>query len=218
MKLPFSRQEFLQVFADYNQSVWPFQVLAAGLGVMVLVFLFVEREWADRTIAGILAAFWAVMAVGYHWLFFSVINPAAYLFGGLFLVVAVVFLIEGVVRAHTHFRMQWNWRGWLAMALVGYSMVVYPVLGLVMTHPYPETPLFGVAPCPTTIFTLGLLLLASHPHPVLIAAVPLVWTAVGGSAAVLLSVPQDWGLFVAALVWVTARFGISRTPDSRGVV
>ena len=77
-------------------------------------------------------------------------------------------------------------------------------MGLMATHPYPETPLFGVAPCPTTIFTLGLLLLASHPRPMLLAAVPILWAAIGGSAAVLINVPQDWGLLVAGLIWLAA--------------
>jgi hypothetical protein len=41
--------------------------------------------------------------------------------------------------------------------------------------------MFGVTPCPVTIFTFGLLL-------------------VGGSAAVLLQVPQDWLLLVSGCV------------------
>lgn len=72
----------------------------------------------------------------------------------------------------------------------GYSSCtrsLYPLIGLIVTHPYPETPSFGVAPCPTTIFTLGLLLLVRHPRPWLLAAVPLLWSVLGGSAAFILN-------------------------------
>lgn len=211
MQLPFSRLEFLQVFVEYNQSIWPLQIIAAALGVLALMLLFVHEAWADRTIAGILVVLWTIMAVGYHWLFFSTINSAAILFGGLFLVAALTFLVEGVVRNRVRFRMLRDLRGWLALVLLGYSLIVYPIVGLVATHPYPETPLFGVVPCPTTIFTLGLLVLASHPRPILLAAVPILWAAIGGSAAILLNVPQDWGLFIAGLIWV-AVWARQRSP------
>lgn len=144
------------------------------------------------------------MGIGYHWAFFSSVNPAAYLFGGLFLVAALIFLVEGVARNRISFKTPKGVRGWLAVSLFAYSLVAYPILGLVKTHPYPETPLFGVAPCPTTIFTLGLLLLASHPRPLLLGIVPLLWSVIGGSAAFLLHVPQDLGLLVTALAWLAA--------------
>lgn len=38
-------------------------------------------------------------------------------------------------------------------------------------------------------------------------AVPLLWTVVGGSAAVMLSVPQDYGLIVAGLLVVGVALG-----------
>lgn len=113
--------------------------------------------------------------------------------------------------------MRWDWRGRLASILLIYSLIVYPLLGLA-TNPYPDTPLFGVVPCPTTIFTLGLLVVASHPRPILLAAVPMLWAAIGGSAAVLLDIPQDWGLFAAGLIWLITRMRPSRSRDPRASV
>jgi len=205
MELPFTRTQFLQVFAEYNQGIWPLQILAVALGFVAVALIFSRRRWAGRGIAGVLVLLWAFMGVGYHGLFFARINPAAYLFAGLFLVAASIFLVEGVVRNRIRFAFATGVRGWLAMALLAYALVVYPILGLLKTHPYPETPLFGVAPCPTTIFTLGLLLLAAHPRPLMLAAVPLTWSVIGGTAAFLLKVPQDLGLIAAAFIWVAAR-------------
>ena len=204
MQLPFSRPEFFQVFSDYNESIWPSQIIAGVLGLVGLLLLFSQRSWADRAIAAILAALWAATGIGYHWMFFASINSAAYLFGGLFLTAALLFVVEGTFRARIRFELSQTVRGCLAVSLIVYSLVVYPLLGLLVTHPYPETPLFGVVPCPTTIFTLGLLMVASHPRPMLLAAVPLIWAAIGGTAAFLLEVTQDWGLVVAGLIWLGA--------------
>lgn len=204
MILPFSRTEFLQVFATYNTAIWPLQIAAAGLGLLAITLLFWRPNWADRAIAAILCIFWSEMALGYHWMYFSAINDAAFVFGALFALAALVFLVEGVIRDRMDFAIIPGFRAWLAAACVTYSFVVYPLLGLLVTHPYPETPLFGVAPCPTTIFTLGLLLLVSHPRPWMPALIPLLWGVVGGSASFLLDVPQDFGLIAAAILWVVA--------------
>jgi hypothetical protein len=215
MDLPFSRTQFLEVFANYNTAIWPFQILAAALGVVAIALLFWRPSWADRMIAGILAAFWAVIAIGYHWLHFSTINPAAYFFAVIFLLAAVVFFVEGVLRGRIEFVRFSHVRGWIAALLITFSLLIYPLLSLLATHPYPQTPLFGVTPCPTTIFTLGFLLLAKHRMPLLLAAIPLVWGIVGGSAAFLLDVPQDLGLLAAAVLWIMVYFALPTHSGAR---
>lgn len=202
MILPFSRIEFLQVFAAYNQAIWPLQFVATGLGLLAVALLFWHPKWADRATAGLLCIFWSAMALGYHWTYFSAVNNAAYAFGVLFSLAALIFLVEGVIRGQMRFAIVAGSRAWLATVLVIYSLLVYPLVGLLAMHPYPETPLFGVAPCPTTIFTLGLLLLVGHPRPWLLAAIPLLWGVIGGSAAFLLDIPQDLGLVAATVLWI----------------
>jgi hypothetical protein len=66
--------------------------------------------------------------------------------------------------------------------------------------------MFGITPCPVTIFTLGLLLLA-RPMYWWLLVIPVLWSLVGGSAAFLLRVPQDWVLLVSgvAVLWVEVR-------------
>ena len=70
--------------------------------------------------------------------------------------------------------------------------------GLLAGELYPAMPLFGVTPCPLLIFTVGLRVWASCARWWL-WIVPLLWSAIGGSAAILLSVPQDWALPVSAI-------------------
>jgi hypothetical protein len=181
------------------------QIVVWAFGVFAAACLLARPAWADRAVATTLSIFWIAVAIGYHVLFFSVINQAAYIFGALFALMAMVFLIEGTIRNRLHFTKANGLRGGLAAATITYALLIYPVLGLLVTHPYPQTPMFGVTPCPTTIFTLGMLMLLHYPNPLLVALIPLLWSIVGGSGAFLLDMPQDWGLPAAAVAWVMAN-------------
>jgi hypothetical protein len=74
--------------------------------------------------------------------------------------------------------------------------------------------MFGITPCPVTLFTLGLLLLTTAPVPAWLLVIPLLWAQVGGSAAFLLDIPQDWLLlFSGAAVPLTAWRNRHRPPE-----
>jgi len=203
MKIPFTTEQFFAVFAQYNLAVWPMQVVLnlAALGAVVLLLR--PRPWTSRVIAGILSIFWLWMAVVYHFIFFTAINPAAWLFGILFLAGGLWFVWTGVIRDQIPFRFQGGIRSWAGGLLIVFALIVYPLLGQVFGHRYPAVPTFGL-PCPTTIFTIGLLLFAAAPRPRSVFAGPLIWAAVGSFAAFQLGVFQDLGLLVAGLVGLAA--------------
>ena len=140
------------------------------------------------------------MGVAYHLWQFARINPAAYAFGILFVGQGVAFFLTGVIGAGLWFRYRPRLRPVLGLAFVAYATILYSTLGHLSGHGYSKAPLFGVAPCPTTIFTLGLLMLAERPVPLTLLVVPICWSFIGGSAAVLLAVPEDIGLLLAGLV------------------
>src|SRR5512133_925784 len=103
MKLPFTTESFFAVFARYNESVWPLQILFYLLAIAVVLLLFRPRPYGDRLIAAVLAFFWAWMGIAYHFAFFAAINPAARLFGSVFLAGAVLFAWNGVFRNRLRF-------------------------------------------------------------------------------------------------------------------
>ena len=87
----------------------------------------------------------------------------------------------------------------MGMVFIVYALVVYPAVGLLAGQRYPNLPTFG-APCPVTIFTLGLLLWNTRRTPVYVIAIPLIWSAVGTSAALSLGIVEDIGLAIAAIL------------------
>ena len=195
--IPFNREQFMAVFAAYNEAVWPAQWLLLAAAVACVVLARVGTLRAGRAASAILALLWAWMAVAYHWMQFSDVNPAAYLFAGFCLVAAGLFA-WAAVRGTLHFGLDSRTAPW-GLLLVAVALVGYPIASHLLGHRYPETPTFG-APCPTTIFTLGMLLLSASPAPRRILAIPLLWAAVGTVAAFAFSMYEDFSLLFAGLL------------------
>jgi len=97
-----------------------------------------------------------------------------------------------------------------AWALMGYAIVLYPVLLIWSGHVYPAAPTFGVTPCPLTIFTFGMLLLLQDLRWSTLV-VPLGWSVIGGSAAFLLGVYPDLMLPVAGVATASVHL-LQRRP------
>ncbi len=195
--MPFTAEQFFEIFAAWNNAIWPFQWFAYALGVLALLLLFRRKRYSTRYILLILASMWIVNGVGYHWMFFSRINPLAWLFAVAFLLQAFLLLSFAMLGLRIRIVPTWDMRTLTGLGLALYAMLIYPLLGQALGHVFPAAPAFGVAPCPTTIFTIGLLLLGSWRTSRWLLLIPAIWGIVGGSAAILLGLPQDYGLLVA---------------------
>lgn len=200
MEIPFTVEQFFEVFKTYNTAIWPAQVLAYVLGVAALAPAIRGGEAPARIVAGILASFWLWMGIFYHMPYFRVINPAAWIFGIFCILQGLLFLLVGTIFGRLGFRFNFKPLPIIGACFILYAMVVYPLLGVGFGHSYPRAPMFGVAPCPTTIFTFGILLWTTKSVPVYLLVIPLLWSIVGMSAAVSLHVPQDYGLLVAGVL------------------
>lgn len=201
-ELPFTVDQFLQVFVDYNQAIWPAQLFVYLLGVVALLLIIKKRKTTDIFVNLILGAFWLWMGVVYHITFFSEINVAAYLFGSLFLLQGVGFLILNWTKVKLTYSFRSDIYGMAGTIFIIYGMLIYPLLGYWMGHIYPQSPVFGVAPCPTTIFTFGMLLHTKGKVPIWLLIIPGLWSLIGFSAAFRLTIYEDMGLVVAGLLGV----------------
>lgn len=207
----FTVEQFLDVFEKYNEALWPLQIVAYVVGIALVGLALTKWKRASAVIFGALAVMWAGMAVGYMWLYFADINPAAKLFGALFLAQAVLLAIAAVRERGAAYGGRRDWRTWVGLGLIAYGMVVYPLLGLALGHTYPRAPMFGLVPCPTTIFTFGMLLLAARPKRLLLW-LPLVWSVIGFYAALKFGIREDIGLLIAGIV--TATIMLRSTPSA----
>ena len=200
--LPFTMEQFLGIFAAYNQAIWPAQIAAYALGAMAVAVLFRPGRSCDRIIATILAVMWLWTGALYHGLFFSEINKAAYAFAAVFIVQGLAFLWFGVIRESLSFRVRMGPPALVGGVFIFYATVLYPLISFLTGHGWPAMPIFGVTPCPVTIFTFGILLFTSRRFSYWLLVIPFVWSLIGGSAAILLDVPQDWLLLLSGVVAV----------------
>jgi hypothetical protein len=201
--LPFTREQFLGMFEAYNQAIWPAQVLAYVLGLAAVGLLVWRPRFSDPLIAGVLALFWAWIGAAFLLVAMRTIDagPGPLVFGAAFLLQAVLWLVAGGLRESLRFDPRLTPFSAVGWALVGYALVVYPLLGPAMGHVYPRQPMFGVAPCPTVIFTFGLLLLTARRVPKYVLIVPFAWAVTSGISAPLnFGIFEDLGLVAAGVI------------------
>lgn len=213
--MPFTAEEFFDVFRRYNSSVWPSQWVLALLAIAAATIAVVGSKRGSRAVSVILSLLWLWMGLIYHALFFTTINPAAVVFAVLFVGQGLLFGWYGGANADFRFVARRDAYGIVGALLMLFALVGYPLLSLALGHRYPEMPTFGL-PCPTTIFTLGMLLWIDGRVPVRLAVIPLAWSALGMSAAVRLGAREDYSLLVAALTTATLMLAKNRSSEISG--
>lgn len=199
MNVPFTVQQFLQVFKEYNLAVWPMQIVFYVLSIAIVYLAMRQSKKLDAIINVILAFLWIWMGIIYHFGFFSTINKAAWFFGSFCVLQGFIFLYYGVLKSKLAFAYNRDVFGISCLIMIVYALVIYPVIGYFAGHAYPYAPTLGL-PCPTTIFTLGMLLLASCRVPVCVMVIPLLWSVVGTSAAFNFGIREDAGLLISGIM------------------
>jgi hypothetical protein len=105
----------------------------------------------------------------------------------------------------------------VGVAAIGYALLVYPILGYALGHGWPESPLFGMAPCPTVIALFGVLALA-QPHPRHLFVLPIVWTLLATGPAVDRGVWEDVGMVVFGVAALIAAVRDARARTRRSAL
>ena len=216
MRPPFTAEQFFHVFRDYNLGVWPTQYILPAVA-LVLVTLALASPRSSRVVIAGLAALWVWMALAYHLAFFADLTPAAHLFAAVFLVEAALLGWHGLRTRRLRFAVKREPAMTIVgAALIAFALVGYPAIGYALGQRYPAMPTFGL-PCPTVIFTFGLLAWCMRPVPRSVLWIPAAWALLGNTAAVEFGARQDFALLPAAIIalgfmlWPRKR----RTPIAR---
>lgn len=212
--MPFTSDEFLNLFEEYNLSLWPLQMLLYLLGIFAITFIMIRKRTEGVAVNVALAILWFWMGAVYHLLYFSTINSLAFLFGIFFIIQSAIFIWSGVLGKQLVYRWKLDVKGTIGLLFVIFSFLVYPFLSAFFGHSYPQTPTFGL-PCPTTIFTFGILLFSAKKLPWYVFIIPLLWSFIGFSAALNLDMKEDYSLLVAGIIGVLFLI-FSRYPENNG--
>ncbi len=193
-----SASDLLSTFVLYNQAIYPLQLLLLLVAAMVVLVAARGGAWSARIAWTGLALLWAWTGAVFFIIFYGRIGPMPQAFGVAFLLQAVAFAIGAVRRDGVALAVRRDATGIIAAFLAAYALLGYPLLADALGQHYPAQPTFG-APCPVTIFTLGVLLVFTGRVPIYQLVVPVAWGLVGVVPVVRFGILEDVMLPVAAL-------------------
>lgn len=197
--LPFTKDVFFRLLTHYNTAIWPAQIVALALGIVVVLLVFKPRRGSDRFIAAVLAGAWIWTGVVYHMMYLATINWAAWASGVLFVCQGGLIAWTGALRGGITFRAGRGGTSRVGLSLVALALLAYPLAGPLTDLGWGQAPVAGIASGPTTLVTLGLLLLADGRIPIRLLLIPVLWSLVASASAWLLRLPHDLILPVAAI-------------------
>lgn len=148
--LMFAPDTYWRLFELHNAAWWPLGVLAHVLVLTLCVALWRGESLAPRLAAGLMAVLSAAVAWGFVWRLYVPVNWGAQALAGVFAITALGWLLlarEG--------RVQPSRAGTLVMLLAALS---WPLLAWADGRPLAQAELIGLAPDPTAVAGLGLLL------------------------------------------------------------
>ena len=187
--LLFAPRTYYRLFELYNIDIWPLQILALLAGAAILVLIRNRMASSGRVIGVLLAACWLWVAWAFHWQRYATINWAASYFAVGFAIEALLLIWIGVVRDSLRFDSAPRVRARIGVAIFAFALMIQPLLQLLSGRNWQQLEVFGVAPDPTAVATLGVLL-ASNRMPWIALPLPLIWCVIGGVTLWLINSPH----------------------------
>jgi Family of unknown function (DUF6064) len=209
--LLFSPRVYWRMFELHNAALWPLPLAMLALGAAMLALAILRPHRYGRLIAILLGILWAWTGWSFLWERYATINWAAAYAALLFALEALLLLVAGGVLNRLSFD-QHGLRRIMSVLLVVLALA-YPVLAPLFGRPWQAAEIFGVAPDPTAIATLGLLLLARGTWAILLRLVPLLWCLASAATLWAMNDPQAWIPLVAAVLAAAVAVIPARVPQ-----
>lgn len=200
----FTLEKFLITLENYNLDIWPLQIVSYILGIAVLVLAIKRTRFSNQAISLTLSIYWLWIGIVFCMLYWAKTINLALMFGIILIIQGLLFLYASI-KKNISFSFTGNFIPVIGIVLIFYAMIGYQLIGLFIGHTYPNLFAFGLVPCPTMIFTLGLLLWTDKKIPIYILIIPALFSLVGIEAAVK-GIYEDIGLFVLGLLAVILIF------------
>lgn len=193
--LLFSPRVYWRLFEVHNARSWPLHLLTLAAGLAMILAAFRRISGIGVGSALLLAALWILVGWSFLWNRYAAINWAIAYMAPIFGLEALLLVIAAARGGLAFGRQDAAARAGLLVA--GFGIVVYPVLPALFGRSWSESEVFGIAPDPTVLATLGLLLAASGRLPLLLLPVPLAWLLLSGLTLSTMGDPQGWIAFLA---------------------
>jgi len=207
-----SVEQFFELITTYNDTFWPLMILTYLLGITAIIYAYKKSDLSHKIISGILAFLWIwsglifwIGTFGPHpFSMFNVSIPGIWIIFGIgFIFQGGLFIFYGIYKSSLSYKTEFDSYFYLGLVFMIYATLVYPVIGFLTGHPYPDYPIFGIAPCPIAIFTFGMFLWTNKKFNVILMIFPLIYTLSGIVPLLLYGVVADLGLIIIGLVVIS---------------
>lgn len=196
----FSARSYHYQFESYNLAFWPMQLVALLLCVGGLLAVALRHKYGLRLMLGLSAMAWGGIAWEYLHQRFSTINWVAEWYAPGFGIQA---LLLGYFAVTAHQRTS----AWLRILMIccGGLALFYPLLSWLPGRGWMQSEVVLMAPDPTVLLLLGLLLMVQGWRFWAGIAIPGLWCLISGATLWVLEQPHALLLPVALLVVLVSR-------------
>jgi hypothetical protein len=205
--LLFSPRAYWRMFELQNEAYWPLPVLTLALGGIVTFLAARGGMNAIRWAALILALVWSFVAYTFLWSRYAGINWAIVYIAPAFALEALLLLLIAIRSGVTV--VSRGLAAWIGFLLLAFATVGLPLLAPLHGRDRSTSEIFGIAPDPTVIATLGFLILLRGRFLWLLYPIPIVWCLVSGLTLHTMGEAQTWMPFAAvallAVAWALRR-------------
>lgn len=217
--LMFAPRTYWRLFELQNQALWPMPLLTTLVFLAVGLGLLRRNDTALRAGIAALALCWALVAWSFHLQRYAPINPVATVSAGVFAVQALGLLaLAGAsgLRTTAH-----PLRCEIGLGLLAWALLLYPLHALVAGRSLVQAEVFGFAPDPTAIGSLGLLLCADAKGRFArgllgaLQGVAVAWCAVSAATLWTMASQQGWVPLIAAVIALAVRWHWPHPWDRR---
>ncbi len=212
--LLFSSRVYWRVFELHNEAVWPLQILTMAAGVAILILLVRPRPWSHQIISFLMAMLWIWVAWSFLWNRYASINWAAAYVVPVFLLEAALFLWTGCFQGTLRFVGSGN-PSVVGLGVVVYGVFAHPLAALIAGRSIQAAEVFGIAPDPTAIATLGIAVLVQRVGiGWFLLVIPALWCIASAVTLYALGAAESWIPLAAAAVTVAYQTFRSRRASS----
>ena len=195
---PYNRQGWFGLIETYLQD-YPYIALCSLVFCALLAFLTLRPppfSQAPRLVLGLLAFSWfwcgAVFQMQYH----ATLNWAAPQFAWIFLAQTALLALAAIFGKTLSWPQPSTVRGHWPSLLILTLALIYPAVGFLEGRVYGQLEWFGLMPTPTTLATLGFILILSGTWRWVLLPIPVLWALISSAFTLKLDLyePYIFGL------------------------
>ncbi|MBB3233998.1 DUF6064 family protein [Phyllobacterium endophyticum] len=204
--LLFSPRVYWRMFELQNAAVWPLQLGTFIAGFAIIFVVIARPNGKHRWIAFVLAVLWTFVGWTFVWHRYATINWAMAYVAPFFVLQSLLLLIAVTVPTGLVFGRR-GFARWIGGLLTSIALFLYPALPYLSGSSLPNAEVFGIAPDPTAIGTMGLLLMARGSLVPVLFLVPVIWCLITTTTLWAMGSPEAWlpssalALTLVSAVW-----------------